>query len=804
MLVLRVLLIGIALLINTMVQGQVRDELIWKPTLNDDSEDEYRRNYSRILKGGFKLDLDALRSGEIVVYFTDLATLTQSIPGASDGISFNYSDLNGQSREIFADRNNIRNQLQQQFEIYLDERMTKIRIRGSVEDYKKKQRKDFQLILKGKKSGVRWKDYTWPVKIGTANDLNPKMPYSSSFICKKVPYASLEYDSLYSDLTTILPQLDNEKCAPIDRFTYFKKYFGLTYTGISYRPYRPRSGIARRKNFRLFFDKASSTYDRAQIDEIVKYINDSNLVIQTAKVLAFASVEGDSVINMRLQKERATVLMKTLEKANNDTIEISMETREDWGQFNSQLSRTPFKDKYSKSEWKDLFENDSIEARFEKYLKQQRRAELYLTLTQRLTDEEKMTVALGDFNRYVGRYQPNAPPETRFRQVKMVYAIKKYLERQAFNGLVDKEHVCSLFPPSVNEYHIISLYETAKLLASGRRPVCENLDDIIVAAHFSVLDLIQMYGERRLYVQQALDIQSFAYEMIESGEVGPEILCKLIYPDIPQFYNLILNKLYYQEHQGLKRYQNLPCLGSYFEDQRAIKRFYASAEGTPPMEEVPDSRYYFVLKKIVLENDELVKRLVERSDHVLQFDILEFLYFNISNWQVWDNKLFDPEVTPEIMNEQLDRLLSMEGTICPNQVNSLKLLFHLKVMHSSLVTAEVHDLTTESIDYVSHYYQGHAQKMDDRLALMVAKQLMSLTPLYFRNEPAKEAYDVLRLKDWKEPLKGEALNYYLNLVNLVANDRDIRMESLERKYPKDVWDSFFSGKYSIQKLAGQK
>ncbi len=63
----------------------------------------------------------------------------------------------------------------------------------------------------------------------------------------------------------------------------------------------------------------------------------------------------------------------------------------------------------------------------------------------------------------------------------------------------------------------------------------------------------------------------------------------------------------------------------------------------------------------------------------------------------------------------------------------------------------------------------------------------------------REAYDVLRLKDWKEPLKGEALNYYLNLVNLVARDREGRMEILKTKYPKDVWNSFFTGKYSIQK-----
>ncbi len=584
---------------------------------------------------------------------------------------------------------------------------------------------------------MKWRNYSWPVNLGKVEKLNNKVPYSVSFICKKVPYASLEFDSLYSDITGNLPQLDNEVCEPIDRFTFYKKYFGLKYEGIRYRPYRPRSGINKRKNFRLFFDKASASYNKNEINDIIKYLNDSNLVIRTAKILAFASVEGDSVINMRLQEERAMVLMRTLEKANNDTIEISLETREDWGQFKSQLSRTPFKDRYSRTKWKKLFENDSIEARFEKYLKQQRRAVLYLTLTQRLTDEQKVTIAFGDFNRAVERYNPNARHDQHKNLIRRVFAIKKYLEIQAFRGKADKEHVCTLFPPSINEFHIVTLYETAKIIQNGQRPLCENIEDIILAAHFSVLDLIQIYGENRLYVQQALDIQSFAYEMVARGKVSTGILCQLDYPDKSYFYNLILNKLYFQDHQGYDSYENLPCLESYLDRKHTSLRFFASLEDAQVLpDNRPKSRYYFVLKKIVLENDEYVKKLVDRSDYILQFDIFEFLFYNINNWSVWEGKLFDDEVTPKIMAQQLRRLHSMKAMICPNQINSLTLHFHLKVLHYSLVNAVADDLTSQSIDYISHYYQQHAAKMNDRLALIVAKQLMAMTPLYFRNEPA--------------------------------------------------------------------
>ena len=793
----RTYLVCILYLFILSAHSQVRNELIWTANLNDDSEEEYRRNFTRISRAGFKLNLEALKSGEVVMSFTDLTTLTRNIPGGADGISFNYVDQNGTPSEIFINRRAIHEQLKQTLELFIDDKLSRIRLRGSPEDYRKKERKDFQQVLRGKKRGVKWRGYSWPVKLGNVQNLNPKMPYGISFICKRVPYADVNFDSLYSDLTPILPQLDNEVCEPFDRYTYYRRYFGLSYEGISYKPYRPRSGINRKKNFRLFFDKASATYDQGEIDRIIKYLNDSNLVIKTAKVLAFASVEGDSAINMRLQRDRAMVLMRTLEKANNDTIEISLNTREDWSQFESQLARTPFKDRYSKSEWKDLLENDSIEAKFEKYLKRQRRAELYLTLTQRLTEEQKIKIALYDFKRYIGKYQPQARAEVRWKQVRNIYAIKKYLDIQAARGQVDKQDVCSIFPPSINEYHIVQFYETAKIIRDGKQPVCDNLDDIIRAAHFSVLDLIKTHGENRLYLQQALDLQSFIYEMAGQGKIDNEILCELEYPDESHYYNLTLNNLFFREHQGNQIYENLSCFESYTGDVGSSGNLYASTSVSSAADR-PKSSYYFVLKKIVLENSERIKQLVTRSDHILQFDLFEFLFYNISNWSVWDKELFDEEVTPEIMSQQLMRLRSMKGRICPNQVNALTLHFYLKVMHSSLVNVQADELTNDAIDFVSHYYQNNADKMDDRLALVIAKQLMALTPLYFQNEPAHEAYDVLRLKNWKEPLRGEALNYYMNLVNLVARDREDRMEALKIKFPEKVWESFFTGKYSIE------
>ncbi|MDA0194891.1 MAG: hypothetical protein O2887_07195 [Bacteroidetes bacterium] len=780
--------------INLKCLGQ--DQLLWRSSLENQSEDVFKDNYTRIAKGGFQLDLKELSNGKVLVRFDDLALLTQNILGGSDGMKFSYQSVSNIALDVFVGRNAIREQLRSQFQDNLEQKMSTMRFRGSSDDFKKEKTKDFEQILKGKKSVIYWRGYTWFVTLGTINDLNDTHPYNISFVCKNVPYAKLSFDSLYSDTVENLPQLNNEKCLPFDRYTYYKRYFGFSYEGLTYRPYRPTSGIARKKNFRLFFDKSSSSYHQDEINEIVKYLNDSNLVIQNAKVLAFASVEGDSIINMRLQNERAMVLIKTLEKANNDSIEINLETREDWGLFKNQLERTPFKDKYSQSDWKDLFENDSIEARFEKYLKQQRRAELFLTLTQRLTTEEKITVALGDFYRYSGQYNSKARSDVRLNIAKRLFAIKKYLEIHVILGNTTPDRICSLFPPNNNEYHIVQLYETAKAIYDGKEPVCENLDDLILAAHFSIIDLIQTQGESRLYLKQALDIQSFAYDMTSDGRLDPTILCKIDYPDNPAFYNLVLNKLYFEEHQGMSKTDNLPCDEASILDE-TLNNLLVSSTSLVNTPEPPGSFYYNFLKNIVLSGDERTKEYLQRSDHVYEFDLLEFLYLNISNWQAWDQKLFDEDITPEIMSLFLTDLMSMKNMICPNQLYSIAIDYHLKVLHHSLAAGEQNKLTNESLRFLSEYYQEHSDNMNDRLALAIAKQFMALTPLYFKNEPAIEAYDVLRRKDWKEPLKGEALNYYVNLVDIVAKDRDDRMEILKTKYPQDIWESFFTGKYSI-------
>ncbi len=138
-------LIFLYLLLPISTYAQVRNELIWKPTLNDDTEEEYQQNYKRVLKAGFKLDLESLSHDDVIVSFTDLTTLSRNIPGKSDGISFNYTDQSGVAKEIFADRNDIHVQLKNRLELYLDDILSRIRIRGSVEGYKKRNEKIFNL-----------------------------------------------------------------------------------------------------------------------------------------------------------------------------------------------------------------------------------------------------------------------------------------------------------------------------------------------------------------------------------------------------------------------------------------------------------------------------------------------------------------------------------------------------------------------------------------------------------------------------------------------------------------------------------
>jgi len=790
----------VVLLLNQFCFGQ--DQLIWKSTLEDDTRDVFKSNYDRIVKGGYQLDLQELSNGRVIALFNDLSLLTKNIQNGSDGLSFNYQSTSGSESELLIDRNEIREQLRVQFRASLESRMSTMRFRGSAEDFRKEKTTDFERILRDKKSAAYWREYSWHLDLGTIADLGGKSPYSLSFVCKKIPYARISFDSLYSAVVTGLPQLDNERCQPFDRYTYFRKYFGYSYQGLKYPRYMPTSGIRKKKNFRLFFDKASAIYLQAGIDEIVKYLNDSNLVIQKAKVFAFASVEGDSANNVRLQQERATILLESLEKANNDSIEIDIHIREDWGLFEKQLEKSPFGGKYSKTEWKELFQNDSIERRFDKFLKQQRRAELYLSLTQRLKTEEKIALAFDDFHIVSQRYSIEARSDVRSNLAQRLYTIKRYLEMQAKIGNVSAEKVCALFPPGNYEYHIIQLYETAKMLHRDQEPVCQNLGEIIAAAQLAVVNLIHTNGQSRMYTKYGLDIQSFAYEMVAEGRIDPSILCQIDYPEEATYYNLILNRLYFIDHQGLSKMRDLPChRASIFEKEPDV--LLASLSTQVASKESPEEFYYFILKNIVLAGDVRVSEYIERSDHVYQFDLLEFLYINISNWQPSEGKLFDEDVTAEIMSLFLEDLFSMKEMICPNQISSIAIQYHLKVLYHSLNFGKCTDLTHTSLMFLSDYYQEHSADLSDQLALAIAKQFMALTPLYFRNEPATEAYNVLRWKDWKEPLRGEALNYYANLVDIVAPDRDSRMEIMKNKYPAEVWNSFFSGKYSIDSARSQ-
>jgi len=176
---------------------------------------------------------------------------------------------------------------------------------------------------------------------------------------------------------------------------------------------------------------------------------------------------------------------------------------------------------------------------------------------------------------------------------------------------------------------------------------------------------------------------------------------------------------------------------------------------------------------------------------------MEFLQYNVSNWQVWDTLLYDDEVTIEVMSQQMARLLRKPGNVCPNQLYDLALEFHRKVMVDAIVRNQYSRQMVTSVRFVGDYYRLRADQLNTQQAMAVAKHLMFMNQYCFKNEAAIKAYELLYAHNVHHPLLGQHRRYFLNLAVMVGKQYPQLLRKAAQQWPAKVIKGLFYGPYNL-------
>jgi hypothetical protein len=110
--------------------------------------------------------------------------------------------------------------------------------------------------------------------------------------------------------------------------------------------------------------------------DLVQFINQKNgWQIDSIQIVAFSSVEGDSVKNYELQQRRAQSIADIIGKSQNNNVKTRISSKTDWEEFYNAIKTNPKWSHLTKKSHAELIEffNKNGTAEFEKILSKQRR-----------------------------------------------------------------------------------------------------------------------------------------------------------------------------------------------------------------------------------------------------------------------------------------------------------------------------------------------------------------------------------------------------------------------------------------------
>ena len=252
------------------------------------------RNYDLLQKGLY------VSGDKIYLRYPNTKDLRRFLKKQKDGLAV---DIVQRNQYINADYNIVDNNLQNKG------------VMGKV-IYKEKFFKKNLLITKDKKANRKVKGIEvlmgkFDPKITGAYELNLIVVQNGS-VCKTITRGYTENANIESSTPIGLLPMPNSK--------------GLK---PAFEP-RSESSIV---NFIIPFEKNKSEFKQVDIEPFIKAMNEPDFIIDGLYIYAYASIEGDSAANMKLQQKRAESVVTVLQGMQNNKIRPTIQTKDSWGLF---------------------------------------------------------------------------------------------------------------------------------------------------------------------------------------------------------------------------------------------------------------------------------------------------------------------------------------------------------------------------------------------------------------------------------------------------------------------------------------
>lgn len=136
-------------------------------------------------------------------------------------------------------------------------------------------------------------------------------------------------------------------------------------------------------SFTIPFTKGKYEYTSEDIKPFLDSLQINSYYIKEVDITAYSSIEGDTLINEKLQKKRAESILQVMKDLNLDNVKYNVYTKENWDGFFQSLEGSPYESffkKLSRQSIRDIVNSDTLKFNLEPYLADQRKADIILKI----------------------------------------------------------------------------------------------------------------------------------------------------------------------------------------------------------------------------------------------------------------------------------------------------------------------------------------------------------------------------------------------------------------------------------------
>lgn len=195
-------------------------------------------------------------------------------------------------------------------------------------------------------------------------------------------------------------------------------------------------------SFKIPFEKNKYDYKQSDIEPFLKALNEPEFIIKNLTISAFSSIEGNEDSNKKLQEKRAESIVNSLKQMQKGTeIKAKITTDDNWDDFKKDISNTEYAHlaEKTKEEAQQYIKNNNLSDKFEYILKNERYAELKMTVTYDISGKKEQAYVVSRFNRAAKECNKDK-----------ALLIQKFIFKNVLNGKYDKKAVFTQTIDSTN------------------------------------------------------------------------------------------------------------------------------------------------------------------------------------------------------------------------------------------------------------------------------------------------------------------------------------------------------------------